>query len=325
MRLYTHATMSDYNVTFAGLPLESPIIIETGDDRLELPVVQQCIDAGAGGVLFPSLTEERIRRVTDEDELTEHNRNDRGSRDSERVLRRLNIEEHLERLETTARESSVPVIASLQCDRRAQWFALAQQMKDAGAAAIEIVPYRDETLRNRRSDHIEKAILRTTAYLADRLEAPLIVRIPAFVHGTQTFVQALGDAGASGILLEPSPGFAGVDVESAALTLPGDDKAASHAAFLSLFTVCRTLYRRVGPHIAMQLTDGSPSSLVTAILGGASLATVPVPGNDPDEAGQSVRRHVGYLKKWMSAHQADSLFDFRGTLSESRLTSSLEN
>ncbi|MFP4153822.1 MAG: hypothetical protein ACLFR8_01755 [Alkalispirochaeta sp.] len=317
--------MSDYNVTFAGLPLESPIIIETGADRLELPVVKRCIDAGAGGILFPTLTEERIRRVIDEDELTEHNRTDRGSRDSERVLRRLNIEEHLERLETTARESSVPVIASLQCDRRNQWFALAQQMKDAGAAAIEIVPYRDEAFRSRRSDHVEKTILRVTSYLADRLEAPLVVRIPSFVHGTQTFVHALGDAGAAGILLEPPPGFAGVDVESVSLTQPERDKTVAHGAFLSLFSVCRTLYRRVGSHIAIQLPDGSPSSLVTAILGGASLVTLPVPGDDPDEAGQSIRRHIAYLKKWMSAHQANSLFDVRGSLSESRLSSSLEN
>ena len=104
--------MSDYNVTFAGLPLESPIIIETDDDSLTPGVIEQCVSAGAGGIVFPTLTEERITRVDDATELTEHNREDQGIRDSERILRRLNAEQHLQLLEEAVRASSVPVIGS---------------------------------------------------------------------------------------------------------------------------------------------------------------------------------------------------------------------
>ncbi|MDA3948003.1 MAG: hypothetical protein PF508_02155 [Spirochaeta sp.] len=317
--------MSDYNVTFAGLPLESPVIIETDDDRLAPAVIEQCVSSGAGGILFPTLTEERITRVNDESELTEHNRDDQGTRDSERILRRLNAEQHLHLLEEAVEASSVPVIGSLQCEHRRHWFSLSQQMKDAGAAAIEIRPYRDAAHRAQRSDHVEKALLRTTSYVADRLDAPLIVRVPAFMHGLQAFVHALGEAGAAGVLIEPPAAMRGVDIDSAMLADPVEDRTAAYAAFLTALSAGRVLYRRVSPHIAMRLPEGVSSSLVMAILGGASLATLPVGGNDADEGGQSVRRYLLYLKKWMTAHSAQNLFDFRGGVSESRLHSSLEN
>lgn len=317
--------MSDLNVTFAGLPLESPIIIEIEDDRIDRAVVEQCQETGVGGILFPELNEERLARVHDRAELTEHNRDDQGNRDSDRILRRLNTEEHLEHLETTVKTTSLPVIASLQSSKRGHWFTLAQQMIEAGAAAVEIRPYNRERFQTHRSDQIEKSILRTTAYIADRLEAPIIVRIPTFLHGTRAFTQALGDAGASAVLIDPPTALLGIDIESARLTVSKEDRTAAYSAFLTALTSCRTLYRRVSPHIALQLPENASSTVVMALLGGATVATLPVPGNDADAAAQSVRRYLAYLRKWMTAHSMESLFDFRGSLSESRVLSTLEN
>lgn len=317
--------MSDYNVTFAGLPLESPIIIETADERIDLSVIQECRESGAGGVLFPLLNDERLNRVADASEITEHNQNDSGTRASERILRRLNTEDHLDRLEEAVRRSGVPVIAALQCDNRRQWFPLAQQMREAGAAAIEIRPFIPDRHRSYRSDHIEKSIIRTTAHVSDRLEAPLIVRIPALFHGTQAFVQALTDAGAAAVTIEPPQELLAIDVDAPTLSDPESDRTAGYAAFVGALTTSRMLYRRVNAHIAIRLPESSSSTLVMALLGGASLVTVPVSGSDSENAGQTVRRYLTYLKKWMTAHNASSLFDFRGSLSESRIHSSLEN
>ena len=317
--------MSDYNVTFAGLPLESPLLIETDSDLLDVGVARQCREAGAGGILFPVLDEKRLNRRIDSQELTENNQDDQGKRDSERILRRLNTDEYLDSLENAVRELDIPIIGSLQCDRRGQWFALAQHMKDAGAKAIEIRPYRHDLHRLERSDQIEKHILRTTAYISDRLELPLVVRIPAFMHGVQPFVQSLGEAGAAGILIEQPESIHGVNVEAMTLTNAGDDKTADQAAFITSLSVCRSLYRRVNTHIALRVADTTASAVVMALMGGATVTTVPVDGQDADGAALLVRRHLTYLKKWMTTHSMTSLFDFRGVISESRLHSSLEN
>jgi dihydroorotate dehydrogenase (fumarate) len=317
--------MSDYNVTFAGLPLESPMIIESSTDRMDTDVAQQCREAGVGGVLFPVLDENRLNRVHNDSELTEHNRDDRGNRDSQRILHRMNTDEYLSALEGAAKELDIPVIGSLQCHRRGQWFPLAQQMKEAGAAAIEIRPYRQEIHRSVRSDQVEKSILRTTAYISDRLESPLIVRIPAFMHGIQTFVQALGEAGAAAVLVEPPDMVHAVDVESLSITDSGVDRTAAHAAFITALSTCRVLYRRVNTHIALKIPDSAASSLVMALMGGATVTTIPVDGTDGAGSSQLVRRYLTYLKKWMTTHSMGNLFDFRGIVSESRLHSSLEN
>lgn len=325
MRLYTRATMSDINVTFAGLPLASPLIIESEADQLDLSVIQECQDAGAGAIVFPVLNDDLLNREQDPSERLENNRDDQANRDSDRVLRRLNTEEYLERLEATVQATSIPVIAALQCTRRNQWFTLAQQMKDAGAQAIEIRPFIPERARTQRSDVIEKSILRTTSYVADRLESPIICRIPTFLHGVQAFVHALGDAGAKAVLIDPPPTLLGVDKESIQLTEHASDEHVAYAAFLTSLTAARTLYRRVSSHLALCLPKNASSSLVVSLIAGATVSTLPVHGTDPEEARKAVRRYIQQLERWMSAHSMGNLFDFRGSLSESRVTSSLEN
>lgn len=313
--------MSDYNVTFAGLPLESPIIIETTTDALEIEVADRCRESGAGGVLFPVLDEERLNRVLTDDELTEHNRNDRTNRDSQRVLRSLNIDEYMDALEELTHHLEIPVIGALQCDRKSQWFSLAHLMKEAGAKAVEIRPYRHDVHRHLRSDQIEKTILRITASISDRVDIPLIVRVPAFMHGLHPFMHALGETGAAAVVIEPPEIVQPVDAETLTLTTAVDDRG----AFLTSLSTCRALYRRINTHIAVQVPRENASTLVTALIGGATAVTLPVDGSDREETPELVRRYLTYLKKWMTSHSFTNLFDFRGVVSESRLQSSLEN
>lgn len=325
MPFYTRATMSDINVTFAGLPLGSPLIIEPAARVLTHETAQSAAGAGAGAVYAPPLDPARINHQEDADEVTSHNQNDESRRESNRIVRRLNIEGYLDELTELARVTEVPVIAPLSCDRAADWLNLAEQLREAGATAIEIQPPVEELSRSQRSDAVEKSLLRITASVAGRIDIPVLVRIPAGTYGLIALVQALGDSDAAAVTIRPTQGAGSIDLNGPTLQDDGEFGAAREALFHVQLGACRSLYRRVNPHLGLQLPPGRPASVVEALLAGATVGMLPVAGDDPSATARAVDEFHTRLAGWMHHHRADSLFTARGVLSESRLSSSLEN
>tara|TARA_B100000614_G_scaffold254285_1_gene269456 strand:+ start:92 stop:1048 length:957 start_codon:yes stop_codon:yes gene_type:complete len=317
--------MPDTNVTFAGLPLRSPIVIEPSGTVLSSATARSAVEAGAGAVCLPPLDGERLNHRSDPDELTEHNLDDDGRRQSLRIVRKLNTQAYLDEVDRFASALEVPVIAPLQCERRGNWLAIAEQLREAGAAAIELRPQVEEMARTMRSDQIEKAIVRITASVAGRIDVPVIVRIPVGSLGSIGLVQALGDADAAAVAIRPLDTMRSFDLGGPTLRPTADDEAGQRAAFFSQLTACRALYRRVAPHLALRLPERHDAALTEALLAGATLGTLPVDGEDPRAAQDAVDRIQTTTDGWLRQHRMSSLFDARGLLSESRLTSSLEN
>ncbi len=317
--------MPDLNVTFAGLPLAGPIVVEARGRDFTIAAARGATEAGAGALIMPSLDNARMTRRADAAELTDNNVDDTATRQSERVIRRLNIDAYLDHIELIASKVEVPIIAPLESAHRSQWVPLAQDLLAAGAAAVELRLSIEEMSRNSRSDQIEKTIIRTTSAVAERVDAPVIVRIPATTFGLVSLVQNLGDCGAAGVLLRPSSFMSGIDAERVKITDAEDDEDASVGSFLAVTAGCRMLYRRVSPHIALQLPPHGRETLVQALLAGASLGTFPITGKKNERTSQMISQMQMYLESWMGRHSVSDLFEMRGLLSESRLSNSLEN
>ncbi|MCG8478752.1 MAG: hypothetical protein MI724_06630, partial [Spirochaetales bacterium] len=158
------------NVTFAGLPLAAPIVVEARARDFTIAAARGATEAGAGALIMPSLDNERMTRRTDAAELTDNNVDDTAGRQSERVIRRLNIDAYLDHVELIASKVDVPIIAPLESAHRSQWVPLAQDLLAAGAAAVELRLSIEQMSRSSRSDQIEKAIIRTTASVAERVD-----------------------------------------------------------------------------------------------------------------------------------------------------------
>lgn len=316
--------MADINVTFAGLPLVSPIIIEPEGTSLHTTVAAAAVDAGAGAICLPPLDEARMSARQDEDELTVNNLDDSGRRESIRVIHRLNIRTYLDEAQAMIGAVDVPVIAPLQCDRRSGWLPLAEQLREVGIAAVELRPPVEASSRALHGEEIEKQLLRIVASVAGRIDIPVIVRIPPGSFGLTHLVQALGECNAAAVTFRHPQAFVGIDSGRVALVSPEEEPEVATAAFLTQLTACRTVYRRVNPHLAVRMSPERPSSIVEALLAGATLGIQPVSGADAGSAQAAVSRIKGALEGWMRRNRMASLFDARGLLSESRLTSSLE-
>jgi dihydroorotate dehydrogenase (fumarate) len=260
----------------------------------------------------------------DEDELTENNLDDSGRRESVRIIHRLNIRNYLDEAQAMIDAVNVPVIAPLQCDRKSAWLPLAEQLREVGIAAVELRPPVEESSRTLHGEEIEKQLLRIVASVAGRIDVPVIVRIPPGSFGLTHLVQALGECNAAAVTFRHPQALVGFDSGSIALVQPEESPEVASAAFLAQLTACRTVYRRVNPHLAVRMSPERQTSVVEALLAGATLGILPVRGTDTGAAQAAVTAAKGTLEGWMRRNRMASLFDARGLLSESRLTSSLE-
>jgi hypothetical protein len=324
MRFYTPATMADLNVTFAGLPLAGPVVVETTGSYVSTPIAGAAAASRAGAFMLSPLDERRMLYREDSAELANDNMDDSAHRHSERIIRRLNVRAYLEDVSEISRSIAIPVITPLQTDHGAKWLPLAHQLVEAGASAVELRPIVEPLARAQRTDQIEKAILRTTALVAGRIDAPVIVRIPCGGPGAVALSQSLGDCGASAITLRAPESIVAFNVSRVRIAPPSTDAATEEAAFMSVVGECRALYRRVSPHIAVTLPSSRPQSIVEALLAGASVGFVTADGADARAEQERVDQVNTALNGWMRQQRVRSLFDARGLLSESRVSSSLE-
>jgi dihydroorotate dehydrogenase (fumarate) len=317
--------MDDLNVTFAGLALKSPLIVEFTEQIPPLDILPGLVRAGAGAFLLPKLDRTRLEWTETDHELTEHNRSDTASRNAEALQRRINQDAYMEAIETISRETSLPVIAALQLNRRDHWINMAHAMADAGASVVELHPVAERDWRTVRTDQVEKEIVRVSAGVGSRLDLPIVVRLVAAPYGMQALVQSLSDSHVKGVILAGSDYLATIDPDTSTTDTLATDGRRGDAAFMNALAVLQLLYRRVAPHLATRLPPDRPAALTESILAGATLAVLPIRAEDVKRAQGLIGEHLGSLNGWMRRKGFSSMFDFRGSLSDSRRTSSLEN
>lgn len=317
--------MADLNVTFAGLALASPLIVEFRDRIPHQDLVLELAEAGAGAFLFPPLNEERLNWEPDSREVMENNRTDASDRHSERIRRDMNRSDYMEQVSVIAGASPVPIITALQCSQRNQWLNMARMMSDAGAAAVELHPIVERDWRSSRSDRIEKEIIRISNLVAGRMDTPVVVRLVAAPYGMQAVVQSLADSSVRGVVLTGSSFMTTIDADAGIADPESQEELRNDAAYLNSQATVNALYRRVTPHLAPIIPPGRTSALVESTLAGATLAVLPVGAHQEADASGLVSEHLRTLHGWMRRKKHSSLFDFRGILSDSRRSSSLEN
>lgn len=321
---YNLSTMSDLNVSFAGLSLRYPIVVEASSPTISVPVVQRVSDAPTGAIVMPPFAPALPSTADPSGEYAPNNRGDAADRDTDSIIRSLDADSYFDSLGGVCSVSSVPVIASLSVYRRRQAVAYAQMMMDAGAAAVELRPFEHHAIRSLRADHIEKNVIRIAAAFADRVDIPIILRIPVTGYGIEAFAEALGACGIAGIVLEPFDDLGTVNTDRVSLERDPDGAETAVSGFQTVLAATRRLYRRITPHIAVPIPSGRGKAGIEAVLSGATVVNLSLDLEDMAKSVSLVSSHVRNLQGWMGSRRNDSLFDFRGQLSESRLSSSLD-
>jgi len=184
--------------SFAGLNLNSPIII--GSSGLtNTPEKNTALEkAGAGALVLPSIFEEQIEIQMHKEIWTDCPKARNYILNSANEMQ---LEDYLKLISDSKELCHIPIIASINCYRENGWIDFVRRIETAGADAIELNIYGLNTEIDQPENSIEDIYLRITQKVKSLVNIPVIVKMSKYFSHIVKLTNDLQKAGADGIVL----------------------------------------------------------------------------------------------------------------------------
>lgn len=308
--------MPDLTTTFLGLPLQSPLVVSSNPLCASLEQVKRMEAAGAGAVILPSLFEEQLT-VKDLDldyyvmqqpdslpdslryapDMTRHN---------------MGADGYFAHVYRARRQTSLPIVASLNGATDGGWVRYAQMLEGVGASALELNIYDVQANPRRSGSSVEEAYLRLVDGVKRRVSIPVAVKLNPYFSALPHMVRRLADAGADGIVLFNRFYQPDIDLETETVA---PNLQLSDAAELRLrLRWVAILYGRVSAEMGVTGGVHTGGDIIKSLLAGAQVAM---------SASALLKRGVSHIEKmlqdaadWMTTHEVATVADLRGRLSQ---------
>ena len=162
--------MADLSVRYLGLDLQSPVVASSSGLTSSVEKIREMEEEGVGAVVLKSLFEEQIYvestmhlEESDYSEASDYLKN---------YVRDHSLGEYLSLIEEVKSQTSLPVIASVNCMSVSEWVDYARKIESAGADALELNVFILPVSREKTGGEYENIYFE----LADKLKS--LVRIP---------------------------------------------------------------------------------------------------------------------------------------------------
>lgn len=190
--------MINLKTQYAGLTLQSPIIVSSSGLTNNAERNKEFEKAGAGAIVLKSLFEEQMEMQSDamlqESDYPEAADYIRG------YIKANHVENYLELIRKSKELCTIPIIASINCYTDSEWIDFAKMIEEAGADALEInilalqseVQYTYGSFEQRHIDilrHIKKTIkIPVIMKLGDNLTNPVALIDQLYANGAAAVV-----------------------------------------------------------------------------------------------------------------------------------------
>lgn len=304
--------MGNLKTKFAGLELNSPIVVGSCGLTADIKKLQEIEVSGAGAVVLKSIFEEQInmevsKSVGDNSypEETDYIQN---------YIRANTIQQYIDLVKLAKERLKIPVIASINCLNNGEWISFAKELENAGADAIELNAFVLPLDEFKESADIENIYYDIVKHVKAQVKIPLIMKISHYFTNLPMFVSKLKALGADAVTLfnrfyEPD-----IDIERMAIGV---------ASVFSLPTDLRQSLRWTGilagqdKQLQISSSTGvhSGEAVVKLLLAGAT--TVQVCSALYEQGIPAIRTMNYFLSSWMEKKSFKCIEEFRGKLSYS--------
>jgi dihydroorotate dehydrogenase (fumarate) len=180
------------------MPGASPLTVDLG-------VVRELEDCGAGAIVLRSLFEEQVERA-ENGYLVGGAQNAYSLAEGFSFLPRpdpqaLWPEEYLRRVTRVREAVGVPVIASLNGVTRGGWTRYAQLIEEAGASALELNVYHALAETGTTGADLEEETVALVREVRKKVKIPVAVKLSPFWSNLVDLASRLESAGAEGLVL----------------------------------------------------------------------------------------------------------------------------
>ncbi len=295
---------------YLGLKLRSPFIVGASPFCDDVHHALQLQDAGAGALVMRSLFEEQIEN----DPAAQHTPSADPTRPEanypEFADYQLSPEQYLKQLRHLRKTLTIPVIASLNGHRPGHWIDFAEQLQEAGAAAIELNFYQVVTDPAIAADDIESEMLHTVRELAAAVSIPIAVKLSPFHTSLAQLALALELEGAAGVVLFNR--FYQPDIDPEELDVQPQLRLSDPGELLLRLRWLAILSPQLRGSIAATGGIHTSAAVAKAILAGAhAVQLVSVLLRQGPHILSAINRD---LQTWMVHHGFADLESFRGRL-----------
>ncbi len=163
-------------------------------------VAYQLQDVGAAAIVMRSLFHEQMPSSAESEQRSAHRAAASGEF-PDYADYQLSPEHYLRQVECLKKMLTIPVIASLNGHRPAEWIEYARRLQGAGADAIELNFYQVITDPSISADRVETEILKTVGDIAGAVSIPVAVKLSPFHASVAQLAVALELAGAAGVVV----------------------------------------------------------------------------------------------------------------------------
>jgi dihydroorotate dehydrogenase (fumarate) len=306
----------DLSTRYLGIGLKHPIVASASPLTGSIDSLRRLEDEGVAAVVLPSLFEEQIEH----DEMATHNLMLYGSELSpeasgffpEQQKYNTGPDRYLKLIADAKKALSVPVIASLNGYTPGGWTAMARQLEQAGADAIELNVYFLATKLDDSSAAVESRYIDLVKSVAGQVKVPVAVKVAPYFSAMANMASRLAQAGASGLVLFNR--FLQPDIELEELQVtPHLVLSTSDELRLALRWIA-ILRGRVRASLAATGGAHTPDDVLKLLLAGADCVMVAssLLKKGPAQVGVLVRG----VTEWLAEREYSSVEQMKGSLSQ---------
>ncbi len=300
--------MKKLATTFGGLNLRNPFIVSSSNLTNSAEKNKKWEDAGAGAIVLKSLFEEEIEAEADWMQEGAHAEELDYLKAYHRAHR---LEEYLSLVKETKRLCTIPVIASINCFRLAEWTEFASQIEAAGADALELNIMSVCSELDYEYGAYERLHIDIVKKIRETVSLPIIVKLGKNLTNPIPLINQLYAHGVAGVVLFNRMVTPDINLEKMNYTAgevfshPSDLYESIRWIGLGSDRVPKLTYAASGG-----VNDGA--SIVKAILAGASAVEVCSVLYQKKEKG--IKEMLDVLEKWMDANNYEQISDFKGMM-----------
>ena len=306
----------DLSTQYLGIGLKHPIVASASPLTGSIDSLKRLEEEGVAGVVLPSLFEEQIEH----DEMATHNLMLYGSELSpeasgffpEQQKYNTGPDRYLKLIADAKKALSVPVIASLNGYTPGGWTAMARQLEQAGADAIELNVYFLATKLDDSSAAVESRYIDLVKSVAGQVKVPVAVKVAPYFSAMANMANRLAQAGASGLVLFNR--FLQPDIELEELQVtPHLVLSTSDELRLALRWIA-ILRGRVSASLAATGGAHTPDDVLKLLLAGADCVMIAssLLRKGPAQVGVLVRG----VAEWLAERDYSSVEQMKGSLSQ---------
>ncbi|PJB67786.1 MAG: hypothetical protein CO096_15540 [Armatimonadetes bacterium CG_4_9_14_3_um_filter_66_14] len=207
--------MVDLKTTFAGLELDTPLVVASAGITETVERLRKCQQHGAGAAVMKSWFEEEVSRKSPTPRFTVL-RHDLGGEDTFTLMSyeqasEWDIERYAEEVRRAKAELSLKIIPSINGLTDEGWVAAAKAFEAAGADALELntsCPHGSITFRG---GAVEETIFHTVELVREAVSCPVIAKLSPMLTAPLTVAKRLEDLGVQGVTMFNR--FTGLDID----------------------------------------------------------------------------------------------------------------